>query len=107
MARFLAAEGVGEWKHGENPNKGKPGKKSEERATERAQKAADAEEAKAAAAAAPKPRSKSPAPKPRSPRRRLKLPPRPSRKPRRKPSPPPKLEDERLPPSPAVGRVET
>ncbi len=64
VARFLAAEGVGEWKHGENPNKGKPHKKSEERAAERAQKSADADEAKAAAAAAPAPE---PTPEPEAP----------------------------------------
>lgn len=47
VARFLAAEGVGQWAHGNNPNKGKPGKKAEERAAERAQR----EEDRAAAAA--------------------------------------------------------
>jgi small subunit ribosomal protein S16 len=49
VARFLAAEGVGEWKHGENPNKGKPGKKAQERVAERAQREADAAEAAEAA----------------------------------------------------------
>src|SRR5215217_7316014 len=34
VARFLAAEGVGQWAHGNNPNKAKPGKKAEERAAE-------------------------------------------------------------------------
>ena len=48
VARFLAAEGVGEWKQGNNPNKGKPGKKAEERAAERAQREADRIEAEAA-----------------------------------------------------------
>ena len=47
VARFLAQEGVGQWAHGNNPNKGKPGKKAEERAAERAQR----EEERAAAAA--------------------------------------------------------
>jgi small subunit ribosomal protein S16 len=45
VARFLAAEGVGNWKHGNNPNKAKPGKKAEERVAERAQREADAAEA--------------------------------------------------------------
>ena len=48
VARFLAAEGVVKWEHGNNPNKGKPGKKAEERVTERAERAA-------ALAAAPPP----------------------------------------------------
>src|SRR5215217_9189832 len=47
VARFLAAEGVGQWAHGNNPNKAKPGKKAEERAAERAKR----EEDRAAAAA--------------------------------------------------------
>jgi small subunit ribosomal protein S16 len=57
VARFLAAEGLAKWEHGDNPTKGKPGKKSEERAAERAQrdedrKAAEAE-ARSQAAEAP------------------------------------------------------
>ena len=28
VARFLAAEGLVKWQHGNNPNKGKPGKKA-------------------------------------------------------------------------------
>jgi small subunit ribosomal protein S16 len=55
VARFLSAEGMVEWSHGNNPNKGKPGKKAEERAAERAQREADRAEAAAAAAAAPPP----------------------------------------------------
>ncbi|MES2033852.1 MAG: 30S ribosomal protein S16 [Pseudomonadota bacterium] len=47
VARFLAQEGVGQWAHGNNPNKGKPGKKAEERSAERAKR----EEDRAAAAA--------------------------------------------------------
>jgi small subunit ribosomal protein S16 len=47
VARFLAQAGVGQWAHGNNPNKGAPGKKAQERATERAAK----EEERAAAAA--------------------------------------------------------
>jgi small subunit ribosomal protein S16 len=58
VARFLAAEGLAKWEHGNNPNKGKPGKKSEERAAERAQKEEDRKAAAAEAAANP------PAPEP-------------------------------------------
>jgi small subunit ribosomal protein S16 len=52
VARFLAAEGLVKWQHGNNPQKGAPGKKSQERAAERAQKEADRAEAEAAAKAA-------------------------------------------------------
>jgi small subunit ribosomal protein S16 len=60
VARFLAAAGIGSWTHGENPQKGAPGKKAQERTAERAQRdtdrvAAEAqakEDAKAAAEAA-------------------------------------------------------
>ena len=55
VARFLAKEGLAAWEHGNNPNKGKPGKKAEERAAERAKRDADIAEAAAAAAAAPPP----------------------------------------------------
>jgi small subunit ribosomal protein S16 len=58
VARFLAVEGVGAWAHGNNPNKGKPGKKAEERVAERAQREADAAAAAAEALANP------PAPEP-------------------------------------------
>ena len=47
VARFLAKEGLVQWAHGNNPTKGKPGKKAEERAAERTQR----DEARAAAAA--------------------------------------------------------
>ena len=64
VARFLSQEGLVKWEHGNNPNKGQPGKKAQERLAERAQREqdrldaeaaakAEAEEAKAAAAAAP------------------------------------------------------
>src|ERR1700761_7799659 len=64
VARFLSKEGLAKWEASNNPNKGKPGKKAEERAAERAQREtdraeaaekakADAAEAAAAAAAAP------------------------------------------------------
>ena len=48
VARFLAAEGLVQWAHGANPNKGKPHAKAEERTKERAERAA-------ALAAAPPP----------------------------------------------------
>ncbi len=51
VARFLAAEGLVEWKHGNNPNKGKPHAKATERAEEKAEKAAALKEAAEAPAA--------------------------------------------------------
>jgi small subunit ribosomal protein S16 len=45
VARFLAAQGVGTWVNGNNPNKGAPGTKAVERAAEKAQAAIDAAEA--------------------------------------------------------------
>jgi small subunit ribosomal protein S16 len=53
VARFLAQEGLVKWTAGNNPNKGKPGKKAEERAAEKAQREADRAAAAAEAAAAP------------------------------------------------------
>jgi small subunit ribosomal protein S16 len=53
VARFLAAEGLAEWSHGNNPNKGKPGKKAEERVAEKAKREADRAAAIAEAAANP------------------------------------------------------
>jgi small subunit ribosomal protein S16 len=53
VARFLAAEGLAKWAPGSNPTKGKPGKKSEERAAERAQRDADRAAAEAEARARP------------------------------------------------------
>lgn len=41
VARELALQGVGEWKHGNNPNKGVPGDKAKERTEERAKREAD------------------------------------------------------------------
>ncbi len=65
VARFLAAQGLVAWTHGNNPQKGAPGKKAQERSAERAQReeerkqaesdakaAAEAEKAAAAEAAA-------------------------------------------------------
>lgn len=65
VARFLAAQGLTTWAHGNNPQKGAPGKKAQERSAERAQReeerkqaeidakaAAEAEKAAAAEAAA-------------------------------------------------------
>lgn len=58
VARFLSAAGLWEWKHGNNPEKGKPGAKAVERVEEKKEKAearAEAEkEAKEAAAEAKK-----------------------------------------------------
>lgn len=55
VARFLAAEGLVKWEHGNNPNKAKPGKRAQERVAERAKRDTDriaAEEAAKADAAA-------------------------------------------------------
>jgi small subunit ribosomal protein S16 len=58
VARFMheAAPETYSWKHGDNPNKGKPGQKAQERVAEKAEKEADKkaaeEDAKAAAAEA-------------------------------------------------------
>lgn len=49
VARFLSKEGLVKWEASNNPNKGKPGKKAEERAAERAQREADRAEAEAKA----------------------------------------------------------
>ncbi|MBE7218888.1 MAG: 30S ribosomal protein S16 [Caulobacteraceae bacterium] len=51
VARFLSAEGLVKWEHGNNPKKGQPGKKAQERAAERTQREADRAEAEAAARA--------------------------------------------------------
>lgn len=65
VARFLSQQGLAKWEAGNNPNKGKPGKKAEERAAERAQReadrvAAEAEAAEAAAAATAAPVEEAP-----------------------------------------------
>jgi small subunit ribosomal protein S16 len=54
VSRFLAAEGLAKWEHGDNPNKAKPGKKAEERVAERSERAV----AREAAANAPAPVTK-------------------------------------------------
>ncbi|MDC7676687.1 30S ribosomal protein S16 [Asticcacaulis machinosus] len=51
VARFLAKEGLVKWEHGNNPQKGTPGKKAQERAAERAQREQDRLDAEAAAKA--------------------------------------------------------
>ena len=61
VARFLDAAGIKERAARNNPNKAVPGEKAKERAEEKAQKLADAEEAAAAAAAAPAPEPEAPA----------------------------------------------
>jgi small subunit ribosomal protein S16 len=51
VARFLSTQGLAKWEAGNNPQTGAPGKKSQERAAERAQREADRAEALAAAQA--------------------------------------------------------
>ncbi|CAD7042874.1 30S ribosomal protein S16 [Pseudorhizobium endolithicum] len=51
VLRFLAEAGIAQREARNNPDKGKPGKKAEERAAEKAQKAEDAKAAAAEAAA--------------------------------------------------------
>jgi len=58
VARFLSQHGLVEWAHGNNPNKGKPGKKADERTAERAKRETDRIAAAAELAARP------PAPEP-------------------------------------------
>lgn len=41
VARFLSAQGLVEWKHGDNPKRGEPGKKAQERVAEREQRETD------------------------------------------------------------------
>ena len=69
VARFLSQEGLVTWTAGNNPKKGTPGKKAQERAAERAQREQDrldaeaaAREEAAAAAAAPAPAAEEEAP---------------------------------------------
>jgi small subunit ribosomal protein S16 len=49
VARFLAKEGLATWTAGNNPNKGEPGKKAQERVAERAQRETDRAAAEAQA----------------------------------------------------------
>ena len=58
VARFLSQHGVVKWEHGNNPQKGQPHKKAQERVAERAQREEDRKAAEAEAAANP------PAPEP-------------------------------------------
>lgn len=53
VARFLAANDLVKWEHGQNPNKGEPGAKAKEREQEKKDKAEAAKAAVAEAAAAP------------------------------------------------------
>lgn len=64
VARFLANEGLVKWEHGNNPQKGEPGKKAKERAAERAQREQDRLEAEAAAKAEAEAAAAAPAPEP-------------------------------------------
>lgn len=52
VARFLAAQGLVAWTHGNNPQKGAPGKKAQERTAERAQREEERKQAEADAKAA-------------------------------------------------------
>jgi small subunit ribosomal protein S16 len=52
VARFLAAQGLTAWAHGNNPQKGAPGKKATERNAERAQRDEDRKQAEIDAKAA-------------------------------------------------------
>ncbi|MBL4619196.1 MAG: 30S ribosomal protein S16 [Marinicaulis sp.] len=54
VARFLAVDGLVEWKAGNNPNRAKPGEKAQERVQEKKDKVEAAKAAAAEAAAAPK-----------------------------------------------------
>ena len=49
VARFLSQEGLVKWEHGNNPKKGLPHKKAQERTAERAQREQDRIDAEAAA----------------------------------------------------------
>src|SRR6201996_5394705 len=51
VARFLSQQGLVKWEHGNNPQKGAPHKKAQERAAERAQREQDRLDAEAAAKA--------------------------------------------------------
>ncbi len=64
VARFLSQEGLVKWEHGNNPQKGTPGKKAQERSAERAQREADRLEAEAAAKAEAEAAKNAPAPEP-------------------------------------------
>ncbi len=65
VARFLAVQGLTKWEHGNNPQKGAPGKKAKERAEEKASREADLAAAAAEAAARPAPEPEpEPAPEP-------------------------------------------
>lgn len=55
VARFLAAEGLAQWSHGNNPKKGEPHAKAKERAEARVQREADLAAAAEEAAKAPPP----------------------------------------------------
>lgn len=53
VARFFSTAGLVEWKHGNNPNKGKPGQNAQDREEARREKAEAAKAAADEAAAAP------------------------------------------------------
>ncbi|WP_425410697.1 30S ribosomal protein S16 [Hyphococcus sp.] len=53
VARFFSVNGLVKWEHGDNPNKGKPGAKAQEREQEKKDKEEAAKAAAAEASAAP------------------------------------------------------
>ncbi len=55
VARLLSSVGAAQWTAGNNPKKGQPGKKAQERLAEKTQRETDAKAAAEAAAAAPPP----------------------------------------------------
>jgi small subunit ribosomal protein S16 len=61
VARLLSAQGLTKWENGNNPTKGKPGKKAQERNEERAQREADRQAALEEAKNAPAPAEEAPA----------------------------------------------
>ena len=75
VARFLSTQDIVKWEHGNNPEKGKPGKKAQERATERTQRDADRAEAEAAARAEAEAKAAEPAPEPQAEPQAVETPP--------------------------------
>ena len=75
VARFLSTQDIVKWQHGNNPEKGKPGKKAQERATERTQRDADRAEAEAAARAEAEAKAAEPAPEPQAEPQAVETPP--------------------------------
>jgi small subunit ribosomal protein S16 len=64
VAKLLSVHGLVKWENGNNPTKGAPGKKAQERVAEKAQKEADAKAAAEAAKAEAEAAAAAPAPEP-------------------------------------------